>query len=156
MAELRRFAEKTGLPVEQYGGPGGGLVVRLVSPEGYEIEVLAGGAKAEPITTLVSIPANYANERASDYAGNARTGYVKRVNIAAGGAHGAFPEGVYPFHTSDGKAHVPENNTPRTSHVMRLGHVVLGCKQFKGHSEMWWKQHFGPCVCPRCVASRRQ
>ena len=47
-----------------------------------------------------------------------------------------------PYDTNDRIVHGPEVNTSQASHVMRLGHVVLGTKDFR-EAEAWWKQHFG-------------
>lgn len=136
--DLRRFSEKTGLPIDTYVEPGGGLVVRLESPEGYQLEVLAGGEKAIPSSaTMPSVPGNFANERDSTYTGHKREGYVKRVSQQSGPV-GAFE----PFDPNDAKAHVEDANLIRGSHIMRLGHVVIGCKNFR-ESETWWKKHFG-------------
>lgn len=136
--DLQCFSEKTGLPLDEYSEPGGGWVVRLESPEGYKLEVLAGGEKLAPSSaTSPSIPSNFANERETICSGHKREGYVKRVSQDSG------PQGTFtPFHPNDAKAHFEEANMVRSSHVMRLGHVVIGCKNFI-ESEEWWKKHFG-------------
>mmetsp|Transcript_125688 Transcript_125688/g.305306 ORF Transcript_125688/g.305306 Transcript_125688/m.305306 type:complete len:448 (+) Transcript_125688:93-1436(+) len=136
--DLRSFADATGLALEDYAEPGGGKVVRLESPEGYRLEVLAGSEKVVPSrATLPSVPGNFANERGGAYTGNRREGYVKRVLQECG------PEGAFtPFGPNDPRAHEEAANAVRSSHVMRLGHVVIGCKDFR-ESERWWKKHFG-------------
>lgn len=137
-ADLERFAEKTGLPVKEYDGPGGGKVVTIMTPEACQVEVLHGGKKLSPILeTMPSVPANYANERESNWAKNKRVGYVSRVNQPSG------PLGTFtPYNFTDYEANTMENNKSRASHCMRLGHLVLGVKDLRA-SESWWKQHFG-------------
>ncbi len=62
---------------------------------------------------------------------------MKRVSQESG------PKGFFtPFGPNDARAHVEEVNPIRSSHVMRLGHVVIGCQNFRV-SEKWWKKHFG-------------
>jgi len=135
---LREFAMKTGRPVEMYEEVGGGMVVRIESPEGYNLEVLLGGEKALPSeSTLPSVPSNFANERRGAYTGNKREGYVKRV-VQDCGAQGSFT----PFDPNDASAHMEAANQVKSSRVMRLGHVVIGCQNFR-ESELWWKKHFG-------------
>lgn len=136
--ELERFASKIGRPVEEFTEVGGGSVVRLESPEGYQVEVLWGSTPAEPIlTTVAHVPSNFAVERDGNYGEVQRHGYVKRINQEAA------PRGEFiPFHPNDRRAHEPPTNTPGPAHVMRLGHVVLGTANFRS-SEAWWKQHFG-------------
>lgn len=136
--ELHRFAAATGRKVEERREPGGGWVVRLESPEGYQLEVLAGVTGVSPSAgTMPSVPCNFANEREGTYVGHKREGYVKRVSQECG-PRGSFER----FCPNDARAHFEAANAIRSSHVMRLGHVVIGCKNFQ-ESERWWKKHFG-------------
>jgi catechol 2,3-dioxygenase-like lactoylglutathione lyase family enzyme len=134
---FERYASINGLPIEDYTGPGGGSVIHIQSPEGCKIELLWGGQKAEPVLgVLPEIPCNYASGRSSNYVGNKRTGYVKRTNAVT--QEGNFQQ----FATTDTAANGKAANTAGPSHVVRLGHVVMNCKNFRD-SEKWWKQHFG-------------
>jgi len=137
--DLQTFAERANLPLEDYAEPAGGTgkVVRLESPEGYQLEVLVASQQGSCPATVPSIPNNFANERDSTYVGHKREGYVNRVSQASG-PNGSFT----PFDTNDPKAHFEQNNLVRSSHIMRLGHVVIGCQNFR-ESEKWWKKHFG-------------
>lgn len=47
--DLRLFADRTGRAVRAIDGPGGGQYVRLREPNGYEIDVVFGIEKADPI-----------------------------------------------------------------------------------------------------------
>lgn len=136
--DLEAFANAKNLPVETYAEPGGGKVVRLQSPEGYQLDVVAGAEKVSPShSTLPAVPSNFANERDSTYSGHKRVGYVKRV-LQDSGPRGEFTQ----FHPNDPAAHEEPANSVRSSHAMRLGHVVIGCQNFR-ESEKWWKKHFG-------------
>lgn len=46
--DLQALAIHDGVEVEDSSEPGGGKIVRLVDPDGYRIEVVAGQARAEP------------------------------------------------------------------------------------------------------------
>lgn len=48
LADLERLAEHEGLAPEPLGEPGGGMVLRLVDPDGYVVEVVAGQACDPP------------------------------------------------------------------------------------------------------------
>jgi len=45
VSDLERLATHDGVLVEDLGAPGGGKVVRLIDPDGYRVEVVAGQAK---------------------------------------------------------------------------------------------------------------
>jgi catechol 2,3-dioxygenase-like lactoylglutathione lyase family enzyme len=76
--DLERLAKSEGAPVEPFVAPGGGFVVRLSDPDGFQIEVVAGQAPAAPLDEHLPAPWNRAGER-----NRVRT--FKR--IAAGPAH---------------------------------------------------------------------
>jgi catechol 2,3-dioxygenase-like lactoylglutathione lyase family enzyme len=78
VADLERLAASEGLAVRSLDAPGGGSVVTLTDPDGFQVEVVAGQQPA---------PAHDAPERTpwNAVAHHARLGQVKR--IAAGPAH---------------------------------------------------------------------
>ncbi len=48
-ADLKRLASAHSVEIEESTGPGGGLVVRLTDPDGYEIEIIAGQSTSKPL-----------------------------------------------------------------------------------------------------------
>lgn len=52
--DLRRLAEHEGVEVSPLDGPGGGLVARLVDPDGFTVEVVAGQAPPETMPSPLS------------------------------------------------------------------------------------------------------
>jgi len=76
--DLATLAQAEGVRVEPFDAPGGGFVVRLTDPDGFNVEVVAGQTFAEPEHFVPREPWNSADE-------HARLRKVKRV--AAGPAH---------------------------------------------------------------------
>jgi hypothetical protein len=64
--------------IDSLDGPGGGFVVKLTDPNGFHIEVIAGGTRVSPIELTPRIPGN-------DTCGTPRLNAVKRV--ARGPSH---------------------------------------------------------------------
>lgn len=56
--ELQALASHDGVPVEQSDEPGGGQIVRLLDPDGYRVEVVAGQAQGKPQAATVGEPHN--------------------------------------------------------------------------------------------------
>ena len=48
VADLEKLAAEVGLPVEDNGAPGGGKILRMVDPDGFKVDVVAGFARPEP------------------------------------------------------------------------------------------------------------
>jgi catechol 2,3-dioxygenase-like lactoylglutathione lyase family enzyme len=48
LGDLQKLAESENTPVRNLDGPGGGKVVRLVDPDGFPVEVVAGQSPAAP------------------------------------------------------------------------------------------------------------
>lgn len=63
LADLEALAAHEGVPVEPLAEPGGGSVVRLIDPDGYRVEVVAGQAKAEPSQPFADRPFNTATAK---------------------------------------------------------------------------------------------
>lgn len=61
--DLETLAAAEGVAVERLNEPGGGKVVRLVDPDGYGVEVVAGQAKGEASPLPVDLPRNTATVR---------------------------------------------------------------------------------------------
>ena len=55
--DLQRLSKTFSRPIERAAGPGGGSVVRLIDPEGVEVDVLHGVAPSEPLPTRARDPA---------------------------------------------------------------------------------------------------
>ena len=53
--DLQRLSKTFSRPIERAAGPGGGSVVRLIDPEGVEVDVLHGVAPSEPLPTRGAI-----------------------------------------------------------------------------------------------------
>jgi len=70
--DLERLAAHEGAPVEDATGPGGGKLVRLVDPDGFVVDVVAGGVPATPLPAGANPPWNSA-------AAHPRAGLAKRV-----------------------------------------------------------------------------
>lgn len=62
--DLDRLAQSQGAPVEPLAAPGGGRVVRLVDPDGYVIEVVAGQTAVSSRGFDAEAPRNTAAEKA--------------------------------------------------------------------------------------------
>lgn len=60
VADLEKLAAAAGASVEDATTPGGGKVVRLTDPDGYQIEVVAGQVNTAPGTTRAEPPRNSA------------------------------------------------------------------------------------------------
>ena len=60
LADLDRLAAAEGVPVEDLDAPGGGKIVRLVDPDGYGVEVVAGQAVNEAAPPFADQPRNTA------------------------------------------------------------------------------------------------
>jgi catechol 2,3-dioxygenase-like lactoylglutathione lyase family enzyme len=101
---LRALGDAEGVPVLPLESPGGGYCVRLIDPDGFQVEIVAGQAAAEPPPVPASAPWNH---------GGAYTRQNELRRLA-----------------------------PGPSHVLRLGHVVLGVSDFR-RSERWYKDRFG-------------
>lgn len=101
---LQTLSAAEDVPVVALDSPGGGYCVRLIDPDGFLVEVVAGQdfGDAPPLPT--SAPWNHAGEYARENA-------LRRL-------------------------------APGPSHVLRLGHVVLGVSDFR-RSERWYKDRFG-------------
>ncbi len=61
--DLEQLAAHEGLSIEPLAAPGGGSVVRLTDPDGFQVEVIAGQAPAAPMEDGLSAPWNSAGER---------------------------------------------------------------------------------------------
>jgi catechol 2,3-dioxygenase-like lactoylglutathione lyase family enzyme len=57
-AELEALAAHDGVKIEPFDGPGGGEVVRLIDPDGFVVEAVAGQAMAAAIATPTGEPWN--------------------------------------------------------------------------------------------------
>ena len=77
-ADLTRLAEAEGVAVEDNPEPGGGKLVRLVDPDGFAIEVVAGQAQAAGGTGVPDPVRNSAN---------ARQRFDARVTLEPGPSH---------------------------------------------------------------------
>ena len=102
-ADLHKLAEREGLSPIKSEEPGGGLVVKLIDPDGYQVEVVAGQAQAERLPIPEHLPWN-------------QGGQYQRLRARR------VPAGP--------------------SHVIRLGHVVMGVRDFPT-TEQWYKERFG-------------
>ncbi|MEY4237475.1 MAG: hypothetical protein RL339_76 [Pseudomonadota bacterium] len=60
VADLEKLAASEGVAVEDLGEPGGGKIVRLIDPDGYGVEVVAGQARGEPALPFADPPRNTA------------------------------------------------------------------------------------------------
>ncbi len=60
LADLETLAHAEGVMVETLGEPGGGHIVRLVDPDGYRVEVVAGQQSAGPALPFADTPCNTA------------------------------------------------------------------------------------------------
>ena len=60
LADLETLARNEGAAVEALGEPGGGLVVRLLDPDGYRVEVVAGQEARTPALPFTDPPRNTA------------------------------------------------------------------------------------------------
>jgi catechol 2,3-dioxygenase-like lactoylglutathione lyase family enzyme len=60
LADLETLAAAEGVPVEMLAEPGGGKVVRLVDPDGYGVEVIAGQTNSEEAYPVADMPQNTA------------------------------------------------------------------------------------------------
>jgi catechol 2,3-dioxygenase-like lactoylglutathione lyase family enzyme len=78
LADLETLATRESVEVENLDAPGGGKVVRLMDPDGFRIEVVAGQSMGDASAFPSRAPWNSANHRE-------RLGTVKRV--AKGPAH---------------------------------------------------------------------
>ncbi len=76
--DLRALAEHEGAAVEDLDAPGGGKVVRLVDPDGFAVEAIAGQELSEPL----SVPKHQAWNHGGAYP---RQGELRRVT--AGPSH---------------------------------------------------------------------
>lgn len=72
IADLELLAQHEGVPLEDSTLPGGGKVVRLVDPNGFGVDVVAGQERATARPTGMNAPWNSAVEKA-------RGGVAKRV-----------------------------------------------------------------------------
>jgi len=63
LADLETLAQSEGATVEPFGEPGGGHVVRLVDPDGYNVEVVAGQAVHAPALPFADPPRNTAAKK---------------------------------------------------------------------------------------------
>lgn len=61
--DLERLARTEGVTVEPLGEPGGGSVVRLIDPDGYRVEVVAGQDVNVPLPPFADLPRNTAAEK---------------------------------------------------------------------------------------------
>jgi catechol 2,3-dioxygenase-like lactoylglutathione lyase family enzyme len=104
LEDLHRLAQAESAPVESLDTPGGGFCVRLIDPDGFTVEAVAGQAAAGPRPASRHVVWNQGGQYP-------RTSEVRRVEQGP-------------------------------SHVLRLGHVVLGVGDFR-RSEAWYKQRFG-------------
>lgn len=60
VADLAKLADSEGVPVEELNEPGGGKIIRLLDPDGYWVEVVAGQAADEALLPFADIPHNSA------------------------------------------------------------------------------------------------
>jgi len=104
VADLEILARAENKSVERPDTPGGGSLVRLIDPDGYVVEVVAGQTPVPAMSVDPGSPRNTAASRAR---------LNRPVRVTAG---------------------------PSTVH--RLGHAVLGVKDFRT-SEQWYKSRFG-------------
>ena len=58
IADLEVLAAHQRVPVEVLDEPGGGRIVRLTDPDGYQVEVVAGQETAEPSPAITDAPRN--------------------------------------------------------------------------------------------------
>jgi catechol 2,3-dioxygenase-like lactoylglutathione lyase family enzyme len=63
-ADLDRLAKSENVAVEPFAAPGGGRVVRLMDPDGREVEVVAGQSPAPPIEIKPQAAHNSAHDKA--------------------------------------------------------------------------------------------
>jgi catechol 2,3-dioxygenase-like lactoylglutathione lyase family enzyme len=63
VADLEALARAEGVAVEDLAEPGGGKVVRLRDPDGFQVEVVAGQTKGEATPPLADPPRNSASSR---------------------------------------------------------------------------------------------
>lgn len=78
VADLAQLAASEGVPVEDLNEPGGGKIVRLVDPDGYGVEVVAGQAKQDALPLPADQPVNTAS---------AKPRFRQTVRLAARPAH---------------------------------------------------------------------
>lgn len=58
ISDLEKLAAAEGIHMEQSEEPGGGMIVRLIDPDGYGVEVVAGQAKGEASPIIADMPRN--------------------------------------------------------------------------------------------------
>jgi catechol 2,3-dioxygenase-like lactoylglutathione lyase family enzyme len=63
VADLETLAAHEGVPLEDATEPGGGKIVRLVDPDGYSVEVVAGQAKGASALPFADLPRNTATAK---------------------------------------------------------------------------------------------
>lgn len=63
VADLEKLATAEGAPIETLFAPGGGMVVRLIDPDGFTVEVVADQETREPVGANMDAPHNNASER---------------------------------------------------------------------------------------------
>ncbi|MFM2302460.1 MAG: hypothetical protein RLZZ84_2196 [Pseudomonadota bacterium] len=63
IADLAALAAHDGVAVEDLSEPGGGKIVRLTDPDGFQIEVVAGQACADGVLPFADLPRNTAAAR---------------------------------------------------------------------------------------------
>lgn len=63
LADLETLAASQGVSVEDLAEPGGGKIVRLTDPDGYNVEIVAGQAKGQSILPLADPPRNTATAK---------------------------------------------------------------------------------------------
>lgn len=72
LADLEALAAHDGVAVEDARRPGGGKSVRLSDPDGFRVEVVAGGARADPIPAEALVQWNIGNAKG-------RKNFAKRI-----------------------------------------------------------------------------
>jgi catechol 2,3-dioxygenase-like lactoylglutathione lyase family enzyme len=63
LQDLQALADYAGVPIEESTEPGGGKIVRLVDPDGYRVEVVAGQECGEPSIPTIRDPINSPAEK---------------------------------------------------------------------------------------------
>ena len=63
IADLEKLAAAEGVPLLDLDEPGGGRVVRLIDPDGYRVEIVAGQTNAEASLPLADLPRNSASAK---------------------------------------------------------------------------------------------
>lgn len=83
--DLDRLAEAEGVAVDDLMEPGGGRIVRLVDPDGYRVEVVAGQERQRPSAPFADPPRNTAAARPRQRASvrlEAAPAHVRRIGHA--------------------------------------------------------------------------